>query len=150
MQLQRWVASGMGSGFSPVAPGTAGSLAGLALGALLLAFVPSLLGLAALLAVIGGVWAIISCGASDDPGWVVIDEVAGILIAMLPLQRPSALGLVLAFLLFRLLDIVKPGPVGWADRRRGAIFVMADDVIAGALCAALLWLATIIAPQWFF
>ncbi len=77
--------------------------------------------------------------ADADPGWVVIDEVAGQWITLLGLREPTPLGLLAAFALFRTLDIAKPGPVGWADRRRGAVGVMADDVIAGGLGAALLW-----------
>jgi phosphatidylglycerophosphatase A len=148
MNRARWIASGLGSGFAPVAPGTAGSLAGLAIGGLLLAFAPWLVAVAALAASLGGVWAIRACGAKDDPGWVVIDEIAGILIAMLPLHRPNAYGLALAFVLFRLFDIAKPGPVGWADRRHGAMFVMLDDIVAGAISAVLLWLLTLLLPQW--
>jgi phosphatidylglycerophosphatase A len=116
---------------------------------MLLAVDPWLVEIAAMLAVIGGVWAIRASGAREDPGWVVIDEIAGILITILPLGRPTWPGLLVGFALFRLFDIVKPGPVGWADRRHGAVYVMADDVIAGALAAALLWLATAIEPNWF-
>jgi phosphatidylglycerophosphatase A len=53
----------------------------------------------------------------------------------------------LAFLLFRLFDIAKPGPVGWADRQHGARGVMLDDVIAGALAAVLVLLARAILPE---
>ncbi len=66
----------------------------------------------------------------------MIDEVAGQLAAVAGLPRPSVLGLALAFALFRLLDVAKPGPVAWADRKPGAGWIMADDVIAGALAAA--------------
>jgi phosphatidylglycerophosphatase A len=94
---------------------------------------------AALLATLAGLWAITVCGAEDDPGWIVIDEVAGQWIALFGLSAPTPLGLLAAFLLFRLLDIVKPGLVGWADRQPGAAGVMADDVIAGAIAAGILW-----------
>ena len=73
-----------------------------------------------------------------DPGEVVIDEVAGMWIALLPA------GLIwwqilLAAMLFRLFDILKPGPVGWADKRLpGGLGIMADDLIAGALAALVL------------
>ncbi len=142
--LARLIASGLGSGFAPRAPGTAGSLAALAAGGLLLSWSPAALPAAALAAVLVGTWAIAAARAGDDPGWVVIDEVAGQWIAMLPLAHPGWnwsgwRGLVLAFALFRALDIAKPGPVGWADRRSGPVAVMADDVIAGVLAAALVW-----------
>lgn len=80
-------------------------------------------------------------GIDRDPGEIVIDEVAGQLVALLPLAggraRPWALAT--GFALFRVLDIVKPGPVGWADRKAGSFGVMGDDLIAGGLAAALLW-----------
>ena len=99
----------------------------------------SALGAAAVLATLGGVLAIRAAEAADDPGWVVIDEVAGQWIALLGLRHVSLGGLVAAFVLFRLLDIAKPGPIGWADRQHNAIGVMADDVIAGLIGAAILW-----------
>lgn len=150
-----WVASFGGSGLAPVAPGTAGSLAALAVGMAILALEPALLPLAAAAAVIGGVWAVQACDAPGDPGWIVIDEFAGQWIAMLPLALlpPGAEwnlpSLVLAFLAFRALDILKPGPVGWADRQEGAAGIMADDVIAGLLAAGLVRLAQVAWPEVF-
>ena len=58
---------------------------------------------------------------------------------MLALARVAPLGLLAAFVLFRVLDIGKFGPIGWADRRHDPIGVMADDVIAGAIAAVILW-----------
>ncbi len=81
----------------------------------------------------------------EDPGQIVIDEVAGQWIALLPLSLGAAdvgvgigalwPGWICAFGLFRLFDIWKPGPVGWADRRGDVMGVMLDDVIAGAIAA---------------
>lgn len=81
----------------------------------------------------------------EDPGWIVIDEVAGQWVALLPLSFGAAYvdvsvialwpGWVGAFALFRLFDIWKPGPVGWADRMGNATGVMLDDVIAGLMAA---------------
>jgi phosphatidylglycerophosphatase A len=136
--LPRLVASFGGVGRCPRAPGTAGSLAALVLGAGLLAWHPGSLWIAAVLATAGGLWAISAARIEGDPGWVVIDEVAGQWIALLPLPRPSWPGLLVAFALFRLLDISKPGPVGWADRQHGAFGIMADDVVAGAIAAVLI------------
>ena len=106
----RFIASGFGCGYAKVAPGTFGSAGGLALGALLLWRAPALLPLAGLLATLLGLWAVHRIGGDDDPGWITIDEVAGQLLALLPLSTPSPLGLLAAFALFRLLDILKPGP----------------------------------------
>lgn len=144
LRLARGIASGFGSGFAPVAPGTAGSAVALLIGAALMQASPYALPLAALLACLVGIWAIGAVGGGVDPGWIVIDEFAGQWIAMLALPRASAIGLAAAFALFRLLDILKPGPIGWADRRKDAVGVMADDVIAGMLAAIILWFG-----QWF-
>jgi phosphatidylglycerophosphatase A len=76
--------------------------------------------------------------ADADPGWVVIDEIAGQMITLLTLHRIGVLGVLLAFALFRLFDVAKPGPVGWADRQGGAWGIMADDVLAGTLAALVL------------
>jgi phosphatidylglycerophosphatase A len=144
--LARLIASGCGAGYAPRAPGTAGSLLALLIGALLMRAAPAALPLAALAATLGGLWAIRAARVGGDPGWVVIDEVAGQWIAMLGLARPAWPGLLAAFVLFRLLDIAKPGPIGWADRQEGALGVMADDVIAGAVAAAILWLTRLWSP----
>ena len=121
-------------GYVPVAPGTAGSIAGLALygAAGLLGGTQVEIGvLAVVLAV--GVW---SSAASErhlgvtDPGVIVIDEVAGMLITLLALQ-PTWGGVLAGFLAFRFFDVVKPFPARWAERLPGGWGVMADDVIAG-------------------
>jgi phosphatidylglycerophosphatase A len=143
------VASGFGSGHAPVAPGTFGALLGIVIGALVLAWTPHLLPLAVVLAVGGGIWAIAEAGGSDDPGWIVIDEIAGQLAALLPLGRPSPLGLLLAFALFRAFDITKPGLIGTLDRRHDAIGVMGDDVAAGLLAAVIVWGAIYVFPNTF-
>jgi phosphatidylglycerophosphatase A len=89
-----------------------------------------------------------SLTGTEDPKEVVIDEVAGMFIALMPLSlglwlmsAPAYLfpypGWIAGFLLFRLFDIWKPGPVGWADRRGDALGVMLDDIIAGAFAAAI-------------
>jgi gamma-glutamyltranspeptidase/glutathione hydrolase len=134
----RFIASGCGCGFFPAAPGTAGSLIALAIGAGLFVMSPWVLALAALTVSIGGVWAVRASEPKGDPGWIVIDEFAGQWIAMLGLGALTPFGLLAAFALFRLFDIWKPGPVGWADRWHTPAGVMADDVIAGAMAAGIL------------
>ena len=139
LSFSRIIASGCGCGFFPAAPGTVGSLVALLLGGGLLWLSPAALPVAVLVAAFGGLWAVAAARAGDDPAWVVIDEFAGQWIALLALGRPTLGGLVAAFLLFRLLDVVKPGPIGWADRQHGAAGVMGDDVIAGGIAAGILW-----------
>ncbi|MEI7714435.1 MAG: phosphatidylglycerophosphatase A, partial [Rhodospirillales bacterium] len=132
MNWPRLVASGFGSGYCPVAPGTAGSLVALAIGLPLLWASPWFLAAAALAATVGGIWAVRASDAKGDPGWIVIDEFAGQWIAMLGIGAVTPLGALAAFALFRLFDIWKPGPVGWADRWHTPAGVIADDAIAGA------------------
>ena len=141
LTLARLVASGFGSGFVRVAPGTMGSFVALLLGAAMLTWAPPLLPVAAAAAYLAGLWAVKAERAEHDPGWVVIDEFCGQWIAMLVLPAASPAGLAAAFVLFRVFDIVKPGPIRTAERLGGAQGVMADDVVAGAIAALLLWMA---------
>ena len=147
--LAGWLATGLGVGFAPVAPGTFGSALGVLLCVPLLRLPPGYY-LAALAAVTGlGIWAAEvterATGRHDD-GRIVIDEVAGQLLTLAPLAFAPRGGpglpalLVTGFVTFRVLDIWKPGPVRWLERRvPGGAGVMADDLLAGALGAGLLW-----------
>ncbi len=138
MTFSRLIAAGLGTGYAPVAGGTVASAAALVVGAGLLAVSPWLLLFAAVVATVGGYAAIRRVRPDGDPGWVVIDEVAGQWLTLLGLGQVTWIGCILAFLLFRLFDITKLGPVGWADRQHGAFGIMADDVIAGCgRCASL-------------
>jgi phosphatidylglycerophosphatase A len=94
-----------------------------------------------------------------DPGEIVVDEVVGQWIALWPLSfglwhagvPPHVFpwpGWVGAFLFFRLFDVTKLGPVGWADRRKGPTGVMLDDVIAGAMAAIVVAAAAAVAHGW--
>ena len=148
--LAQAIAPVFGIGYLRPAPGTWGSLAALPLVWALhtLGGFPALLA-ATIVVLVLGIWAtaVMTRGSGNhDPSEIVVDEVAGQFIALLPLSWAAwRMGLpvttlwpgwVAAFVLFRLFDIWKPGPVGWADRRNDATGVMLDDVIAGALAAA--------------
>jgi phosphatidylglycerophosphatase A len=146
--LARFIAAGFGTGYAPVAAGTVASAAAVLVGAGLLLLSPLALAAAALLATCGGFLAVRRAGVEGDPGWVVIDEFAGQWITLLALARPTLPGLLTAFVLFRLLDVTKLGPIGWADRQHGAFGIMADDVIAGGVAALLLWLLRLVWPEW--
>jgi phosphatidylglycerophosphatase A len=147
MRIARFIAAGFGTGYAPVAAGTVASVAAVGVGAVLLWLSPIALAGAALLAIFGGFVAVRRADVAGDPGWVVVDEFAGQWIAMLALARPGIPGLLGAFLLFRVLDISKPGPVGWADRQHGAFGIMADDVIAGGIAALVLGTIRIFWPD---
>jgi phosphatidylglycerophosphatase A len=148
MRLARFIAGGFGTGYAPFAAGTVASAVAVVVGAGLLLLSPWVLALAALLATFGGYRAVKGAAIEGDPGWVVIDEFAGQWITLLALARPTIPGLVAAFVLFRIFDITKLGPVGWADRRHGAFGIMADDVIAGIIAALLLVLMRLVWPEW--
>jgi len=151
--IARLIAAGLGTGYAPRAPGTAGSLLGLGIGAALLHTSPAWLALFTALAILLGTACIplataiplraTSAAAHQDPSWIVIDEIAGQCIALLALPRISLAGLALAFAAFRFFDILKPGPVGWADRQGGAIGIMLDDVFAGVAAAGCVYVAEI-------
>ena len=144
-----WIATGLGSGLAPKAPGTFGTLAALVV------WWFALRGLAwpMYLAVVAVVFAL-GIAASNwtarrinrsDPGLIVIDEFIGLWLALFALPGVSWPWIVAGFALFRLFDIAKPWPVGWADRRvKGGLGVMLDDALAGAMAWAVLQIAGIV------
>jgi phosphatidylglycerophosphatase A len=135
-----WIALGFGSGLSKKAPGTMGSLLALLLWWWLMAEQPVWLQLVVIsvgfeLGVRASNWMIAKTGVKD-PGYIVWDEFIGQWIALLLLPK-TLVACALAFALFRLFDIVKRGPVGWADKHfSGGFGVMIDDVFAGLLALA--------------
>jgi phosphatidylglycerophosphatase A len=149
------LATGLGSGLSPFAPGTAGSIVGLALAVLLAAALSPSHGmsLAPSLGLLMSGLAVAAAGvpistqacrrvSAKDPGCVVIDEVAGQLLAASPVPLfayppgPSAAALwLLCFFAFRFFDVVKPGPVRRLQDLPEGLGVVADDVLAGLLAA---------------
>jgi phosphatidylglycerophosphatase A len=145
-RLARAVARGFGCGSVPWAPGTVASAAATLVAAGLGEISPWILVLAALLAFAAGLWAIRRLAPANDPGWVVIDEIAGQWIALLTVPHPSLPTLVAGFSLFRALDILKPGPIRRVERWPGALGVMADDVLAGGIAAILLLAARLAFP----
>jgi phosphatidylglycerophosphatase A len=137
------VATGAGVGFAPIAPGSFGSALAVLIFVLFSPVGAGLFALswAGLLAL--GVWAADHAERiyGEDDGRIVIDEVLGQLLTLFPLLlfRPASLSiasLVTGFATFRLFDVWKPGPVGWAERHfEGGVGVVADDVVAGGLAA---------------
>lgn len=138
------MAFGFGSGLSPWAPGTAGTLAAI-LPYLLLARLDLGYYLAVLALAFGlGIWL---CGEASrrlgvhDHGGIVWDEFVGLWITLI--AAPPGWGwLLLAFALFRFFDILKPWPIGWLDQKvAGGLGIMVDDVVAGIMAWAVLWSA---------
>ncbi|MEK6666518.1 MAG: phosphatidylglycerophosphatase A [candidate division NC10 bacterium] len=133
------IATAGGAGLAPVAPGTAGSL----FAAFLLWLIPFStfsLGVTLVGVIFAGIWAggrIERLSGRKDPGLIVIDEVAGMMLSVLTLPRTLGV-LLVAFFCFRVLDIVKPFPAGQAQSLRGGLGVMVDDLIAGGYTLFLL------------
>jgi phosphatidylglycerophosphatase A len=147
-----FVATAAYSGYFPIAPGTVGSLVGLLVYGLVRWTRIAPLELAVIAVVVAaGVWAATAAErflGCTDPGPVVIDEVAGMLItlAFVPVGWASVLT---GFLIFRVMDIVKPFPAGRLERLPGGWGVMADDVMAGIYANLGLRLVAAVWPGWF-
>jgi phosphatidylglycerophosphatase A len=138
------LATGAGSGYSPVASGTVGAAVGLALWFALTGLAPSSYAAACVAVSAVGVWAAGRAEhilGSHDDGRITIDEVAGMLVSLAWLPaRPEVAGV--GFVLFRIFDIWKPFPARAAERLPGGLGVMADDLVAGAyanLGGQLIW-----------
>lgn len=161
--LARLLATGFGCGYSPVAPGTVGSLVGVVLfwtskslerisG---VRFLTLGLGWAVLSL---GIWAasrVITESGTKDPPSVVIDEIAGQIIALLltpqlddalrrGLYTQAAVFSLLSFAAFRLFDILKPYPIRRLEQLRSGLGIMADDVMAGLYAGVLLHLSVLL------
>ena len=150
-----WLGLGLGSGLPRRAPGTWGTVGALivAIPLLSLGFIPFFI--ITLLSCLLGIWICDRTsnlmGGHDNPH-IVWDEWAGMWLTLLPLsymgiadgdfwqnitQTSSIIALLIAFILFRFFDIIKPPPIGWADKKvAGGLGIMLDDIIAGIMAAA--------------
>jgi phosphatidylglycerophosphatase A len=152
-----FLAFGFGTGLAPVAPGTVGTLVGIPFFLLLQPLGPGIYLAATALMFVSGCYL---CGESarrlgvHDHGGIVWDEIVAFLVTMTPLllslrraaEIPLWAWLALGFVLFRIFDILKPPPAGWADRRvHGGFGIMLDDLIAALYAAVglalLMWLS---------
>lgn len=148
-RLAYGLATGFGAGLAPKAPGTFGALESIAVFVVLLfcgltaqAFFITLLVLDVVSFLVGW-WAsgrtctLTSC---EDPRQIVIDEINGQFVALTPLAlsagAPSWQGVLLAFILFRMFDILKPYPINRLEALHGGLGVMADDTLSGIYAAA--------------
>ncbi len=140
------LASWFGSGYSPKMPGTIGSLAALPFAFLLYGIGGSTAMLiAAIATTLIGIKICDKIIANDpsikDPGWIVIDEVAGLLIALMltPMVLHNWAQWGTGFIIFRLFDIYKPWPVSIPDKKMtGGKGIMLDDVYAGLITAVIM------------
>jgi len=144
------LAFGFGSGLAPIAPGTFGTLVGVLIWYLcqpagLIAYLSITLAVTLL-----GIW-ISDRVARDmvvkDPGGIVIDEIAGVMIAFILIPAHPVWWLA-GFLVFRFFDIVKPWPASWCDQKlEGGLGVMLDDVVAGLYTLIVIQLAYFWLPE---
>ena len=138
-----------GVGYLPLIPGTYGSLVSVGI---FLLFTQILTGTALIVVVLlfllavtfSGIWAASrteELAGRKDPGKVVVDEVAGQMLALLPLTlfnlQPLTRGVIVSFILFRLFDIFKPYPAGRFERLKGGYGIMCDDLVAGGYAAVI-------------
>ena len=144
------IGTGFGSGFWPWGPGTAGALTGMLIWYALSFMLNSTLFFAVTLScivvfTIAGTWAVrrLSPFWGSDPQKVVIDEMVGVWVPLLAVPASDIWLALASFVLFRLFDILKPLGIRTLDRRKGAFYVMADDILAGVYS-----LIIIVAVQW--
>jgi len=142
----RLISSCLGCGFLRPAPGTIGSAFAVGVFVLLLADRPLMVQILAVALATGvGTWAATATArqlGDGDPSEVVVDELAGMWIALLGTSTPLGWGI--AFLAFRILDILKPFPANVAEGLPEGWGIMADDLVAGGYALALVW----ILDQW--
>jgi phosphatidylglycerophosphatase A len=133
----RLIATWFGCGYSPIGPGTAGSLSALAVAIFLHAAYGAGRGtflILALLLLAPGIWAadvVARIEQRTDPGLVVVDEVIGQWIALAGAAAFNWKSALAAFVAFRLFDIWKPPPVRQLEKLHGGLGIVADDVMAG-------------------
>jgi phosphatidylglycerophosphatase A len=146
VSVANFFALGFGSGLAPKAPGTFGTLLGVAIflitPASLTLYIAAVAGMFCL-----GVWCCHRCaiqlGVHDHPA-IVWDEVVGYLIVMISVPRTLS-WIVAGFVIFRFFDIIKPWPIGWVDRHiHGGLGIMLDDVLAAAYSAIVMQLLIVL------
>lgn len=143
-KLIKLLATGFGSGLVPFAPGTMGTLVGVVI-CLLCMPMPRILRLLFVLTLLALSFYV--AGQAEkiyqkkDDQRIVIDEIIGLQITMLPVAI-NILSLCVGFVLFRVFDILKPFPINNLQRLPGGWGVVIDDVVAGVYAGALIWLLT--------
>jgi phosphatidylglycerophosphatase A len=147
-RLARIIASGIYSGYSPLAPGTVGSLVGLAIYLICGPLSIPVFAAVIVVAFLVGVWSssVAEGFYGRDGKQIVIDEIVGMWIALFALPRSASI-VILAFLVFRALDIVKPFPAHSSQKLPGGWGVMMDDLIVAIYSNILLRLAAAIAEK---
>ncbi|WP_325893641.1 phosphatidylglycerophosphatase A [Grimontia sp. NTOU-MAR1] len=138
------LATGFGSGLSPIMPGTMGTLAAVPFYYLLVSLSPLALAIAI---VVGSLVGIYLCErtSSDmgvhDHGSIVWDEFVGFWITMFLVPVTDWQVVLAGFIIFRFFDMVKPWPISWLDKKvHGGFGIMLDDIVAGLMSMVILWI----------
>lgn len=143
-----FLAVGLGSGLSPIMPGTMGSLMAIPLWLLFYSLTPTLYWVFILVTFIFGCF--VCQKTSDDThthdsGHIVWDEFVGMWITLFFIPQISILWVTIAFVAFRIFDMAKPWPIRWFDKRvPGGFGIMVDDVIAAIFSSLSVYLLTFI------
>ncbi len=144
--VDQLISTGLGAGLSPIAPGTVGTLLGL-----IIYFIPGFDKIYVILPaiVVFFLWGSYSADKAEkvyghDPSRVVIDEVVAMWISVLFLPQRLFIAAV-AFLIFRLLDIFKPYPASYFDKKNGGLMIMLDDVVCAVYTNLILQLVLVLA-----
>lgn len=137
------IATWFGAGLIPFAAGTWGSLAALPFAWVIQTYAGAVgLIVATILASVAGIWAgsvLVARSGRNDPGFIVIDEVAGMFLTLAAAPR-TWWAYAIGFVLFRIADIVKPWPASWCDKNvHGGLGVMLDDLAAALYSCAATW-----------
>ena len=147
-----FLAFGLGTGASPYAPGTVGTLLAVPLVFLMSEWPLWVYATVSLVVFIVGTWASDRTSKDigvHDHGGIVIDEVAGYLVTMFAIPV-NLWTLLVGFIVFRVFDILKPWPIGWFDRRvQGGLGIMLDDLLAGIYGLAVMWAVIWLYPEIF-
>lgn len=130
--LDKLISTGLGTGLSPVAPGTVGSLLALIIYSIPGFEKPYVIIPATILFFVWGTYAAdrMERAYGHDPSRVVIDEIVGVWLSLVFLPKRLLLAL-MAFVIFRMLDIFKPFPASYFDKRDRGISIMMDDLVCG-------------------
>lgn len=141
-KLRYFLAIGLGSGISPISPGTIGSLASILIWLILIQFSFILYFILIILSIILGIYI---CYRTEndiqvhDHKSIVWDEFVGMWITMMTLPVNNCQWVAIGFVLFRILDVWKPWPICWFDRNiSGGIGIMLDDIMAGLAAEAII------------
>ncbi len=146
-RLAVWIATVGGLGYFPIASGTVGSAAGLVLYWFTRHWpLPWQFALIVVVSIVG-IWASTIAATHfgrEDPGCVVVDEVAGQLVTLFAVAGIGWRGALVGFFIFRVLDVIKPYPANRFEKLHGGLGIMADDLMAGVYGNLLLWIMLIV------